>query len=46
MEFVEGTRVAPVDNVRRLMDVAVQIADGMEKLILPEIGHVVRELNR
>jgi eukaryotic-like serine/threonine-protein kinase len=29
MEFVEGTRVAPVDNVRRLMDVAVQIADGM-----------------
>jgi serine/threonine protein kinase len=29
MEFVEGTPVSPVDNARRLLDVAVQIADGM-----------------
>ena len=29
MEFVEGSPVAPVDNVRKLLDVAVQIADGL-----------------
>jgi len=29
MEFVEGTPLAPVDNTRKLLDIAVQIADGM-----------------
>ena len=29
MEFVEGAPVAPVDNARKLLDVAVQIADGL-----------------
>ena len=29
MEFVEGTPVAPVDTARKLLDVAVQIADGL-----------------
>ena len=29
MEFVEGAPVAPVDNARKLLDMAVQIADGL-----------------
>ena len=29
MEFVEGSPIAPVDNVRKLLDMAVQIADGL-----------------
>src|SRR5277367_4472313 len=29
MEFVEGTPVAPVDTTRKLLDIAVQIADGL-----------------
>src|ERR1700754_4067722 len=28
MEFVEGTPIAPVDTARKLLDIAVQIADG------------------
>src|SRR5215470_2304082 len=29
MEFVEGSPLAPVDSTRKLLDLAVQIADGM-----------------
>jgi predicted Ser/Thr protein kinase len=29
MEFIEGSPVAPVDTPRKLLDIAVQIADGM-----------------
>ena len=29
MEFVEGTPVVPVDSTRKLLDIAVQIADGL-----------------
>ncbi len=29
MEFVEGSRIAMADSVRKLLDVAVQIADGL-----------------
>lgn len=29
MEFVDGAPVAPVDSTRKLLDIAVQIADGM-----------------
>ena len=29
MEFVEGTPVAPVESTRKLLDIAVQIADGL-----------------
>src|SRR5262245_12282388 len=29
MEYVEGAPVAPVDSPRKLLDIAVQIADGM-----------------
>jgi eukaryotic-like serine/threonine-protein kinase len=29
MEFVEGTPIAPVDSTRKLLDIAVQIADGL-----------------
>src|SRR5271170_2563503 len=29
MEFVEGTPIAPVDTTRKLLDIAVQIADGL-----------------
>ena len=29
MEFVEGTPVAPVDSTRKLLNIAVQIADGL-----------------
>ena len=29
MEFVEGSRIAMADGVRKLLDVAVQIADGL-----------------
>lgn len=29
LEYVEGVPVSPTDNVRKLLDVAVQIADGM-----------------
>jgi len=29
MEFVEGSPIAPVDTTRKLLDIAVQIADGM-----------------
>ena len=30
MEYVEGVPVAPVDGARRLLDLAVQIADGLQ----------------
>src|SRR6202008_4728456 len=29
MEFVEGAPIAPVDTTRKLLDIAVQIADGL-----------------
>src|ERR1035438_2104733 len=29
MEFVEGTPVAPVDSPRKLIDIAVQMSDGL-----------------
>ena len=29
MEFVDGSPIAPVDSPRQLLDLAVQIADGM-----------------
>jgi eukaryotic-like serine/threonine-protein kinase len=29
MEFIEGSPVAPVDSSRKLLDIAVQIADGL-----------------
>jgi serine/threonine protein kinase len=29
MEFVEGAPVAPVDSPRKLLDIAVQLADGL-----------------
>src|ERR1017187_4506493 len=29
MEFVEGTPVAPVDSPRKLLDMAVQMSDGL-----------------
>src|SRR5689334_15018420 len=29
MEFVEGTPIAPTDTNRKLLDIAVQIADGL-----------------
>ncbi|MGP8246272.1 MAG: protein kinase domain-containing protein [Bryobacteraceae bacterium] len=29
MEFIDGSPIAPVDSPRRLLDLAVQIADGM-----------------
>src|SRR5689334_16521843 len=29
MEYIEGTPVAPVDTTRKLLDIAVQMADGL-----------------
>ena len=29
MEYVEGTPVAPVDSPRKLLDIAVQMSDGL-----------------
>src|SRR5579884_2076224 len=29
MEYVEGVRLGPVDNNRRLLEIAVQLADGL-----------------
>src|SRR4051794_14416636 len=29
MEFIDGSPVAPVDSTRKLLDIAVQIADGL-----------------
>src|SRR5277367_5028240 len=29
MEFVEGTPIAPVDSPRKLLDIAVQMSDGL-----------------
>jgi serine/threonine protein kinase len=29
MEYIEGTPVAPIDTARKLLDIAVQIADGL-----------------
>src|SRR5579871_4418451 len=29
MEFVEGTPLAPVDSTRKLLDIAVQVAEGL-----------------
>src|SRR3954470_17281777 len=29
MEFIEGAPIAPVDTTRKLLDIAVQIADGL-----------------
>src|SRR5882757_5780053 len=29
MEFIEGTPIAPVDTTRKLLDIAVQVAEGL-----------------
>jgi Tol biopolymer transport system component/tRNA A-37 threonylcarbamoyl transferase component Bud32 len=42
MEYVEGSRLAPIDHPGKLLDVAVQIADGMSAA--HEAGIVHRDL--
>ena len=39
MEFVEGSPIAPVDSPRKLLDLAVQIADGMSAAHAAGIVH-------
>jgi serine/threonine protein kinase/WD40 repeat protein len=39
MEFVEGKPVAPVDSARKLLDIAVQIADGLAAAHAAKIIH-------
>ena len=39
MEFIEGSPVAPADNTRKLLDVAVQIADGLSAAHAAGIVH-------
>jgi serine/threonine protein kinase len=39
MEFVDGTPIAAVDSPRRLLDLTVQIADGMAAAHAANIGH-------
>ncbi|MBV9743397.1 MAG: serine/threonine protein kinase, partial [Acidobacteriia bacterium] len=39
MEFVEGTPLAPADNSRKLLDIAVQIADGLAAAHAASIIH-------
>jgi eukaryotic-like serine/threonine-protein kinase len=40
MELVEGTPIAPLDDMRRLLDLAIQIADG------PAAAHAAGLLHR
>src|SRR3984893_11005918 len=39
MEYVEGTPIAPVDGARKLLDLAVQVADGMAAAHAAAIVH-------
>jgi serine/threonine protein kinase len=39
MEYVEGTPIAPVDGARKLLDLAVQIADGLAAAHAANIVH-------
>lgn len=39
MEFVEGAPVAPADSMRKLLDIAVQIADGLAAAHAAKIIH-------
>ena len=39
MEFVEGTPIAPVDSMRKLLDIAVQISDGLAAAHAAKIIH-------
>jgi len=39
MEFVDGSPIAPVDSPRKLLDLAVQIADGMAAAHLAGLTH-------
>ena len=39
MEFIDGQPVAPVDSTRKLLDIAVQIADGLAAAHAAEIVH-------
>jgi eukaryotic-like serine/threonine-protein kinase len=39
MEFVDGSPIAPVDNTRKLLDLAVQIADGLTAAHAVQIVH-------
>src|SRR5712692_11799466 len=39
MEYVEGSPIAPVDGARKVLDLAVQIADGMAAAHAANIVH-------
>jgi serine/threonine protein kinase len=39
MEFVDGTPIRPVQNLRKLLDIAVQIADGLAAAHAARIVH-------
>ena len=39
MEFVDGTPIAPIEGVRKLLDVATQIADGLSAAHAADILH-------
>jgi len=39
MEYVEGAPVRPVESVRKLLDIAVQIADGLQAAHIAGIVH-------
>jgi predicted Ser/Thr protein kinase len=39
MEFIEGSPISPVKNVRELLDIAVQIADGLAAAHVAGIVH-------
>jgi serine/threonine-protein kinase len=39
MEFVDGAPIAPVDNPRKLLGLAVQIADGLAAAQTVQILH-------
>jgi serine/threonine protein kinase len=39
MEYVEGTPVAPLDGPRKLLDLAIQIADGLSAAHAANIVH-------
>jgi eukaryotic-like serine/threonine-protein kinase len=39
MEFVDGAPIAPVDSTRKLLDLAVQIADGLTAAHAAQIVH-------
>jgi serine/threonine protein kinase/Tol biopolymer transport system component len=39
MEYVEGTRLSPVDSSRKLLDIAVQLSDGLAAAHAAKIIH-------